>query len=119
MLVLSRKNCESVVVGDPAGSGEQMLKITVLEIHKDKVKLGFETAGHFPVNRWEVWQEIPLSIRPEGRRKHQQGNDSYRHNQRRISQQTFGLQNQRPSDMAMNDVLKESLHKGDAPCSRA
>jgi carbon storage regulator CsrA len=119
MLVLFRKNCESVVVGDPAGSGEQMLKVIVLEIHKDKVKLGFEAAGHFPVNRWEVWQEIPLSIRPEDRREHHQGDASNRRNQRRISQQTIGLQNQRPSDLSMNDVLKQSLHKGDAPCSRA
>jgi carbon storage regulator CsrA len=58
MLVLSRKNYESVVVGDPAGSPGQMLKVTVLEIQRGKVRLGFEGAGDVPINRWEVWQRI-------------------------------------------------------------
>ncbi len=66
MLILSRKCCESVVVGDPAGSVEQMLKVIVLEIHGDKVKLGFEPVGDLPANRWEVWQGIRLSTCPEG-----------------------------------------------------
>jgi carbon storage regulator CsrA len=63
MLVLSRKNSESVVVGDPLGSIAQLLKVTVLEIHGSKVKLGFETPLGVPVNRWEVWQQIRQSAR--------------------------------------------------------
>jgi len=66
MLVLSRKNCESVVVGDPAGRIEETLKVTVLEIGKDRVRLGFEAADHVPVHRWEVWHRIRSSLRPEG-----------------------------------------------------
>lgn len=58
MLVLSRRSWESVVVGDPRGRVEQMLKVTVLEIGWGKVRLGFEVAGDVPVNRWEVWQRI-------------------------------------------------------------
>jgi carbon storage regulator CsrA len=65
MLVLSRRNSESVVVGDPAGRVEQMLKITVLEIYRDRVRLGFEVANNVPVNRLEVWQRIRSSVRPE------------------------------------------------------
>lgn len=65
MLVLSRKNCESVVVGDPAGHLGQMLKVTVLEIGRGRVRLGFEVADDIPVNRWEVWQQIHLSGRPQ------------------------------------------------------
>ena len=67
MLILSRKSCESVVVGDPADSIKQSLKVTVLEIRGDKVKLGFETGRNVPVNRWEVWQNIRLSMLPEVR----------------------------------------------------
>jgi carbon storage regulator len=67
MLVLSRKSYESVMVGDPAGGIQQSLKVTVLEIRGDKVKLGFETRRNVPVNRWEVWQNIRLSMLPEVR----------------------------------------------------
>ena len=57
MLVLSRKNQESVVVG---GIDEvvPLLKITVLEIKGGKVRLGFEADGEIPVHRWEVWERI-------------------------------------------------------------
>ena len=58
MLVLSRKSCESVVIGDPAGRIEPMFKVTVLEIGRDRVRLGFEAAADVPVHRWEVWERI-------------------------------------------------------------
>jgi carbon storage regulator CsrA len=67
ILVLSRRNCESVVVGDPAGRAEQMLKVTVLEIGRDRVRLGFEGASDVPVHRWEVWQRIRSNVRPGDR----------------------------------------------------
>jgi carbon storage regulator len=57
MLVLSRKNNESVVVGGP-GPFEQLLKVTVLEIKNDRVRLGFEADAAIPVHRWEVWERI-------------------------------------------------------------
>jgi carbon storage regulator CsrA len=66
MLVLSRRNSESVVVGDPAGRAEEMLKVTVLEIGRGKVRLGFEGANDVPVHRLEVWQRLRASARPEG-----------------------------------------------------
>ena len=69
MLVLSRKNCESVVVGDPAHSIKQSFKVTVLEIQGDKVKLGFEAAGDVHVNRLEVWKNIRSSVRVEQQQK--------------------------------------------------
>ncbi|MGD0540403.1 MAG: carbon storage regulator, partial [Tepidisphaeraceae bacterium] len=40
------------------GRSEQTLKVTVLEIERDRVRLGFEAASNVPVNRWEVWQRI-------------------------------------------------------------
>lgn len=67
MLVLSRRSCESVVVGDPVAGIEQATKVTVLEIGRNRVRLGFEAAGDIFVNRWEVWQQIRSSIQPKGK----------------------------------------------------
>jgi carbon storage regulator CsrA len=57
MLVLSRKNQESVMVGGTGGF-EPMLKVTVLEIKGRSVRLGFEVDAKVPVHRWEVWERI-------------------------------------------------------------
>ncbi len=57
MLVLSRKHQESVVVGG-SGVSEPLLKVTVLEIKNDRVRLGFEADAAIPVHRWEVWERI-------------------------------------------------------------
>jgi carbon storage regulator CsrA len=65
MLVLSRKSQESLVVGGAAGF-ERLLKVTVLEIKGGKVRLGFEVDAEVPVHRWEVWQRIHPSGRPDG-----------------------------------------------------
>ena len=62
MLVLSRKNDESVVVGD-AESFEHVLKVTVLDAKRGKVRLGFEISDDVPVHRWEVWQRLKASKR--------------------------------------------------------
>ena len=64
MLVLARKQRESVVVGDPNGV-ERLLKVTVLEIHGGNVKLGFECGDDFPVHRWEVWERLRARSRLE------------------------------------------------------
>ena len=65
MLVLSRKSQESVVVGGP-GAFELLLKITVLEIKNNHVRLGFEADAGVPVHRWEVWERVRAE-RPAGR----------------------------------------------------
>ena len=57
MLVLSRKNRESVVIGG-AGSFDRVLKVTVLGIKGTNVKLGFEVDADVPVHRSEVWDRI-------------------------------------------------------------
>jgi carbon storage regulator CsrA len=57
MLILSRRNRESVVVGSSNGV-ERLLKVTVLEIHGGSVRLGFEAGEDFPIHRWEVWERI-------------------------------------------------------------
>jgi carbon storage regulator len=63
MLVLSRKSKESVVVGG-SGAFAQLLKVTVLEIKIDRVRLGFEADTSIPVHRWEVWERIRTGGRP-------------------------------------------------------
>jgi carbon storage regulator len=57
MLVLSRKNRESVVVGGSDGL-HRLLKVTVLGIQGTHVKLGFEVDPDVPVHRSEVWDRI-------------------------------------------------------------
>jgi carbon storage regulator CsrA len=61
MLVLTRKQQESVVVGGPDGATgirKIAVLVTVLAIKGGSVKLGFEARPDFPVHRWEVWQRI-------------------------------------------------------------
>jgi carbon storage regulator CsrA len=65
MLVLSRRNQESVVVGGSDGF-ERMLKVTVLEIQRGKVRLGFEADAGVPVHRSEVWERIVAGGLPRG-----------------------------------------------------
>jgi carbon storage regulator CsrA len=57
MLVLTRKNRESVVIGQP---GEMLiaLEITILEIEGGRVRLGFEADNKLPIHRREVWDRI-------------------------------------------------------------
>jgi carbon storage regulator CsrA len=57
MLVLSRKNRQSVVVGGADGF-HRLLKVTVLDIRGTNVKLGFEVDASVPVHRSEVWERI-------------------------------------------------------------
>ena len=63
MLVLSRKNRESVVVGGSDGF-HRLLKVTVLAIQGTNVKLGFEVDPDVPVHRVEVWERIPPAAGP-------------------------------------------------------
>jgi carbon storage regulator CsrA len=65
MLVLTRKNNESVVVGGP-GSFESLLRVTVLEIKAGCVRLGFEADASIPVHRSEVWEKIREAHAPGG-----------------------------------------------------
>jgi carbon storage regulator CsrA len=64
MLVLSRKSLEAVVVGGTAGF-ERLLKVTVLEISRGKVRLGFEIDDDVPVHRLEVWERNSAAGRPD------------------------------------------------------
>ena len=57
MLVLSRKNRESVVIGGDDGL-HRLLKVTVLDIRGADVKLGFEVDADVPVRRSKVWERI-------------------------------------------------------------
>jgi carbon storage regulator CsrA len=57
MLVLSRRSREAVVVGGSNGF-QQLLKVTVLSISGDRVKLGFDGDSAVPIHRLEVWERI-------------------------------------------------------------
>ena len=51
MLVLSRQRDESIFIGDK-------IKITVVDIRGDKVRLGIEAPTEIPVHRQEVYEAI-------------------------------------------------------------
>ena len=53
MLVLSRQRDESIFIGDH-------IKITVVDIRGDKVRLGIEAPTEIPVHRQEVYEAIQL-----------------------------------------------------------
>jgi carbon storage regulator CsrA len=55
MLVLTRKNRESVIIGRP-GTGNQMMKVTVLEVRGGKVRLGIEADQSIRILRSELLQ---------------------------------------------------------------
>lgn len=54
MLVLSRKKNESIVINDN-------IRIVVVEIQGDKVRLGIEAPKDVPVHRQEVYEAIKSS----------------------------------------------------------
>lgn len=60
MLILSRRNGETVVVGGGGGL-DRMIKVTVLKTASGGVKLGFDVDHDIPVHREEVWQRICAS----------------------------------------------------------
>lgn len=68
MLVLSRKQEESVVVGGSSAFG-RVLKVTVLEIGSEHVKLGFEANDDIPIHRSEVLERIRAGIPQTSRRR--------------------------------------------------
>ncbi|MDA1050693.1 MAG: carbon storage regulator CsrA [Planctomycetota bacterium] len=48
MLVLSRKKNEQIVIGDG-------IVITIVDVRRDKVRIGIEAPTHVPVHRHEVY----------------------------------------------------------------
>ncbi len=51
MLVLTRKRDESIMIGDD-------IKITIVDVRGDQVKIGIEAPRSIPVHREEVYREI-------------------------------------------------------------
>jgi len=57
MLVLTRKSQESLLIGDDQG-GHHPMKIVVLSIVGNRVKLGFDIDPDVDVERLEVWEQL-------------------------------------------------------------
>lgn len=54
MLVLTRKRGEAIHIGDG-------IAVTVLEVHGDRVRLGFDAPVEVPIHRQEVHERIAES----------------------------------------------------------
>lgn len=65
MLILTRRQQESVVVGGCDGSGGT-LKVTVLEVRGNSVRLGFDGPTQIAVHRLEVWQRLAAAAQGPG-----------------------------------------------------
>lgn len=50
-MVLTRKRDESIIIGDD-------IKIIVVDVRGDQVKLGIDAPRHIPVHREEIYKEI-------------------------------------------------------------
>jgi carbon storage regulator len=57
MLVLSRKANQSIIIGND-------IRILVVAVEHDQVKLGIEAPRHVPVHRFEIFTEIRRSDTP-------------------------------------------------------
>lgn len=62
MLVLSRKENESIVINNN-------ITIVVVEIRGGKVRLGVEAPMNIPVHRREIWEEIRLAKKATPKKK--------------------------------------------------
>lgn len=51
MLVLSRREDESVMIGDD-------IEIVICDVHGDKVRLGFRAPRSIPIHRREIYDKI-------------------------------------------------------------
>ena len=54
MLALSRKKNESIMIGAD-------IEITILEIGRDKVKIGINAPNHVTIHRKEIYSQIKLA----------------------------------------------------------
>jgi carbon storage regulator len=54
MLVLSRKKNEDIIIGE----GENQVRLMIVEIRGDKVRLGIDADRSVPVHRKEVYDAI-------------------------------------------------------------
>jgi carbon storage regulator CsrA len=57
VLVLARKNKESVVIAASDNSHE-LVRVTVVDICEGRVKLGFEADRGVPIHREEIWERV-------------------------------------------------------------
>lgn len=62
MLVLSRKPGEEILIGE---SSELGIKVKVLEVRGDRVRLGITAPEHVSIDRAEIWAMVDEELHRE------------------------------------------------------
>ncbi len=69
MLVLSRHRDEKIIIGDN-------IIVTVVDIRRDRVRLGITAPAHIPVHREEVYEAIQREQREAARRRKKEAEEA-------------------------------------------
>lgn len=56
MLVLTRKQEQTITIGERLPPDEDAIEITVLEVKGDQVRIGIKAPRDMPVHRREIWE---------------------------------------------------------------
>jgi carbon storage regulator CsrA len=72
MLVLSRNLNERIVITVPPSTSEQMIEVTLVDLRKDRAKIGFEADRSIVIHRQEVQSRIDRGETLEDAIEHRQ-----------------------------------------------
>ncbi len=91
MLVLSRQRDESIMIGDD-------VKITIVDVRGDKVRLGIEAPRKIPVHRMEIYDAI---------QREKKEKEAQERAQKKAQEQTEKEQQEQPQKAAEKEPEKE------------
>lgn len=69
MLVLSRQRDEKIILEIPPSSQKTIIEVCVVDIRRDKVRLGVKAPVECPVHREEVYKAIQREVEERRLRK--------------------------------------------------
>lgn len=58
MLVLTRREGETIMIGDVDQPEKAAISISIVEVDGGKISLGIEAPAHVAIHRLEIWRQI-------------------------------------------------------------